>query len=206
MVAGLVLGAFVGKSIDTTPRFLGDDLLTPLAGQEVDSPEKTYYAFDDELPNHYPMVTPSGRIEVVELSVYMRNRRNWALMGQYDDFVPLPYDPWPEDEPETTEAFTELTSDYASVPDSTGIVAAPSASGRLALDQAVAIEAGIGSIGTEVRPSKHHTVRINHLPTGEPKLVDIAAPSETARHHQLPDLSPDAAAASAISAPRVLGM
>ena len=91
-VAAVVFGAFLGKSIDTTPRYFGKDALTSHARQEAGMADSGIYDFDDELPDHYPMITPRGRVEVYELSLYMRRGRLDYPFWPDDDFLPPPPD------------------------------------------------------------------------------------------------------------------
>jgi hypothetical protein len=92
-LAGLVLGIAVGKDVNTVPRNFGDEAIAAVALAEPTHSEPDSNVADRAFPNHYPMVTPEGRIEVDELSIYMRNRRDWHLMGDnYDWFQPPAYD------------------------------------------------------------------------------------------------------------------
>lgn len=111
-VAGLVLGVVLGKTIGTVPRYFGDDPPAPAPRQEEAVQATGIYAFDDELPNHYPMVTPAGRIEVVELSFYVRHRSYWRSMKQYEDWYDVPaYDPGLERDLAEVQAMLEADFD-----------------------------------------------------------------------------------------------
>ncbi len=92
-LAGLVLGIAVGKQMNTVPRYFGDAAVAAVPFEDPVDAEPDSDVADNGFPNHYPMVTPAGRVEVEELSIYMRNRRDWHLTGgNYDWFQPPAYD------------------------------------------------------------------------------------------------------------------
>lgn len=98
-------GAVSGAAINTKPLPRGFD-----AWDHVARPELTASQFEVEdhrppPPNHYPLVTPQGRIEVAELRNHglYRNRRFAFVGGWYE----------PAEEP----AFHMVEADYQYVPD-----------------------------------------------------------------------------------------
>lgn len=82
----LVSGAVAGQSIGTEPLGLYQDVTDTLPQQRVNS-RSAALQIAERLPNHYPLETPEGTIEVEDL----------AWHGRYRDRVPA-YAPLPDDD------------------------------------------------------------------------------------------------------------
>jgi hypothetical protein len=102
--AAALFGALTGASIGTDPLERGANAWDHVPQPDFDGDSAALQDEPDGLPDHYPLVTPSGRIEVAELRNHglYRNRR----------FAIDPYwDGYPEPDYEL------MAADYLYVPD-----------------------------------------------------------------------------------------
>lgn len=72
---GLVLGTMAGQSINTAPKMSGTDVLEAIPRHDLAFAPTAYD--EQRSPDHYPLVTPRGRVEVEDLWLHglYRNRR-----------------------------------------------------------------------------------------------------------------------------------
>lgn len=100
-------GAVSGATINTTPLARGIDGWDHVPRHELSDSAIEAEERSAALPDHYPLITPNGRIEVSELRDHglYRNRRYGArwTAGWYE----------PDEEP----AYTVVEADYRYVPD-----------------------------------------------------------------------------------------
>lgn len=87
MAASVVFGVATGKSIDTTPRYFGEDFFSRYSQEFIAPPAAHQRVQLANLPDHYPMRTPRGEIDVYELSFYMRDRHHWTEMKRYEQLA-----------------------------------------------------------------------------------------------------------------------
>lgn len=98
-------GAVSGATINTKPLARGIDAWQHVPRAEFAARELERETYRTDLPDHYPLITPQGRIEVAELRDHglYRNRRYGLSGGWYE----------PAEEP----AYHVVEADYRYVPD-----------------------------------------------------------------------------------------
>lgn len=87
-------GALAGASMNTDPIGTGSDVVASLPDRPAITIADAAPRTQERLPDHYPMMTPQGRVEVHELSIRGRHADRWragrAYQARYEaDLVAL---------------------------------------------------------------------------------------------------------------------
>lgn len=166
LILGPTAGVIVGETINTTPIQYGVDVLGSIPRHKLVITNADRFEQQGALPDHYPLYTPQGRVEVAELSSH----------GLYSNsrFLPVYYaSPFSREEETQAVAFPHL--------DTLEVMQEP-ASGKAnqlavehtALDQSPAVGHGSQMEGWNHRPTTPLAAELEK-PKGGPRIIDVAA-------------------------------
>ena len=100
----VIAGAAGGAAINTTPIQRAGIGAPDFMRADLAYGDGSELTAEPALPDHYDMITPSGRVEVAELTahgLYSQQRFGWDDRGPpaFPEPEPVAFDDWPQSEP-----------------------------------------------------------------------------------------------------------